>query len=123
RVGLYGRLFNYANDPVAAKASPLGRNMSGIGIAPEGSGTNPVIYDLLFDMGWTNRPINVNEWLVNYTHYRYGKSVKTIDQAWQKLMYSVYNCPTQEDGPQESFFCSRPARDIPHVSSWGTALL
>ncbi len=123
RVGLYGRLFNYANDPVAAKASPLGRNMAGIGIAPEGSGTNPVSYDLLFDMGWTNQPINVNEWLVNYARYRYGRDVKTIDLAWQKLVYSVYNCPTQEDGPQESFFCARPDREIRHVSSWGTALL
>lgn len=123
RIGLYGKLNHYANDALFARNHAMGKNISGIGMAPEGIETNPINYDILYDAAWVDQSIDVSDWLIEYAHYRYGKDLPSIRKAWRILGETVYNSPTQEDGPQESILCARPSREIKHVSAWGTALL
>ena len=55
------------------------RHIAGIGITPEASVNNPVLYDFLFETIWQDdaskkmEAINLDEWLVDYTTRRYGK--------------------------------------------------
>lgn len=123
RIGMYGKLPSYASGVVKAKQHPLGKRVCGIGTTPEGIGTNPIDYDMVYDMAWQNDTIVVKDWISDYTTYRYGKTDKNADAAMQLLASTVYSCPWAADGPQESFFCARPSLKIDYVSSWGTAKL
>ena len=51
--------------------------MAGIGITPEASVNNPVLYDLFFETIWTEDSdslpaINLDEWFKDYATRRYG---------------------------------------------------
>lgn len=123
RIGMYGKLDSYATGVVEAARHPMGKNVCGIGTTPEGIGTNPIDYNMVYDMAWRNESIEVSDWISNYTRYRYGASNSSAVKAWEILAATIYNCPTHYDGPQESYLCARPALHIPRVSSWGTAQL
>ena len=56
----------------------------------EGFGYNPVVYDLVTDMIWRRDVPKLDEWLVDFTHRRYGKRVETAEQAWELLRRTVY---------------------------------
>jgi alpha-N-acetylglucosaminidase len=47
--------------------SERGRNYS------EGIFNNPVAYDLMLDIAWYNEKPALDQWLTEYTKYRYGK--------------------------------------------------
>jgi len=36
--------------------------MVGSGITPEGINQNYVMYDLMLEMGWTDKPVNLTNW-------------------------------------------------------------
>lgn len=123
RIGMYGKLQSYASGVVKAGQHLLGKRVCGVGTAPEGILTNPIDYDMVYDMAWQTDSVTVEDWVINYATYRYGKKNRDIEAAMQELSTTVYNCPWSADGPQESFFCARPSLKINHVSSWGTAKL
>lgn len=123
RIGMYGKLPSYASGVVKAAQHPLGKRVCGVGTAPEGILTNPIDYDMVYDMAWQADTIVVKDWVSNYATYRYGKKNTNADAAIQKLATTAYSCPGAADGPQESFFCARPSLEINYVSSWGTAKL
>lgn len=123
RIGMYGKLPSYASGVVKAAQHPLGKLVCGVGTTPEGMGTNPIDYDMVYDMAWQKDTIVVKDWVSAYATYRYGASNKDADAAMQLLASTVYSCPWAADGPQESFFCARPSLQIDYVSSWGTAKL
>lgn len=123
RIGMYGKFDSYATGAVFAANHSKGKKICGVGTAPEGIGTNPVNYDMVYDMAWRTESIDIKSWLVCYTTYRYGFKNKNAEECWNLLSTSIYNCPTAYDGPQESFFCARPSLKIDYVSSWGTAQL
>lgn len=123
RIGMYGKLQSYAGGVVFANNHPKGKQVCGVGTTPEGIGTNPIDYDMVYDMAWQSDSIHVEKWMNDYTRYRYGKVNDDAEAAMQLLASSVYNCPWAADGPQESFFCARPSLKINYVSSWGTARL
>lgn len=123
RIGMYGKLESYATGVVKAKSHPKGNQVCGVGTTPEGIGTNPIDYNMVYDMAWRTDSINVGDWISDYTLYRYGEQNADAVAAMQLLASSVYNCPWAADGPQESFFCARPSLKINYVSSWGTAQL
>lgn len=123
RIGMYGMLKSYGTGVVEAVRHPKGKYVCGVGTTPEGIGTNPIDYNIVYDMAWQTDSIHVQEWITDYATYRYGMANKEADAALQQLATSVYNCPWAKDGPQESFFCARPSLKINYVSSWGTAQL
>ena len=40
----------------------------------EGLGYNPVVYDLMFEMAWRDGPLDLNRWIADYAHHRYGRA-------------------------------------------------
>lgn len=95
---------SYASGAVFAKEHPMGRNICGIGTAPEGIGTVPVVYDMVYDMAWRTDSIQIPQWLTNYTYYRYGMEDTNCDKAWKILSETVYECHNELGGPVESLY-------------------
>lgn len=123
RSGMHGRLESTMNDYFRALAK--GNNCQGIGATPEGTETNPILYDMLFELPWMNvndRP-TADEWLEDYSYSRYGvKNAKALE-ALQNLKKSVWACPTDQQGTSEAVILARPNWTICSVSSWSTAAI
>ena len=123
KTGLHGKMSSYASGPVFAKHHPMGKNICGIGTAPEGIGTIPVVYDMVYDMAWRTDSIHIPQWLDNYTYYRYGTEDNNCNKAWKLLSETIYECHNELGGPVESYICARPSDTIQHVSTWGNAVM
>lgn len=90
KVGMTGVLDFYANGHLEALASANRGNLVAHGLAPEGIENNEVLYELVTDAGWSNRHIDVREWLRQYSLNRYGAAPEQLMTAWDYLMKSVY---------------------------------
>lgn len=90
KTGMTGVLDFYANGHLEALNSPNRGNLVGIGMAPEGFENNEVIYELMADAGWSDKPIDLNAWLKNYDICRYGDTDKALDDYWKIIRKSVY---------------------------------
>lgn len=123
KTGLHGKMSSYVSGPVFAKHHPMGKNICGIGTAPEGIGTIPVVYDMVYDMAWRTDSIHIPQWLDNYTYYRYGTEDNNCNRAWKLLSETIYECHNELGGPVESYICARPSDTIQHVSTWGNAVM
>lgn len=86
-----GVLDLYASGSATALQAPNHGKLEGFGAAPEGLENNEVIYELLADMAWTNKPINLTQWLPAYCRSRYGACPPKMVTAWQQLRQSCYN--------------------------------
>lgn len=126
RSGLHGRLETTMDGYFQALAK--NNNCQGIGATPEGTETNPILYDMLFELPWmdvNNRP-TADEWLEEYTYSRYGVSAETAPNALaalQNLKKSVWNCEVNQQGTSEAVILARPNWTINSVSSWSTAAI
>ena len=67
-----GVLDFYANGHLEALSSPDKGRLIAHGMAPEGIENNEVIYELLSDAGWSDKKIDIHEWLKEYSYNRYG---------------------------------------------------
>ena len=65
--------------------------MKGIGIISEATYDNPVIYDLIFDMAWTEETQDIDGWLDDYVLRRYGAYSISAREAWDLLEQTVYH--------------------------------
>jgi len=129
RMGLHGHMDNLVKGVVeAANTSSV---MKGIGITPEGSQNNPVLYDLLFETVWSDdasRPlekIDTAEWLKKYVTRRYGAESENAYQAMRILENTVYKASLNMlgQGAPESYINARPATSIGAASTWGNAVI
>ncbi|MBQ8336466.1 MAG: alpha-N-acetylglucosaminidase [Bacteroidaceae bacterium] len=123
RSGLHGRLETTMNDYFRALAK--GNNMQGVGATPEGTETNPILYDMLFELPWMDpakRP-TADEWLEEYAHARYGMKNATALEALQNLKNSVWACPSDQQGTSEAVILARPSWEVKSVSSWSTSAI
>ena len=119
--GLYGKLQRFLDEVFRAKESVYGANLKGIGIIPEGIFNNPVAYDLMLDIAWYNKKPALDQWLTEYTKYRYGKENQDVIRAWKEFAQTIYSSPdVYQEGPSESIYCARPSLNVNPVSSWGT---
>lgn len=124
RMGMRGCLDMLVNDlPKAIKETSY---LQGIGITPEASQNNPVLYDLFFETIWSNdaedvKPIDLDEWLKNYTTRRYGAESDSAYQAMQILKDTAYDSKnnTIGEGAPESVVNARPGLDVSSVSCCG----
>ncbi|MBI9017938.1 MAG: alpha-N-acetylglucosaminidase [Phycisphaerae bacterium] len=85
-----GQLDFYAKGGTPALDSPNKGRLEGFGMAPEGIENNEVLYELIADMGWTDKAANLDLWLENYCSNRYGSYPKEIKTAWQLLRKSCF---------------------------------
>ena len=126
RSGLHGRLETTMDGYFEALAK--GNNCQGIGATPEGTETNPILYDMLFELPWmdvNNRP-SADEWLAQYAHARYGVDNTTAPNALaalKDLKKSVWDCKVNQQGTSEAVILARPNWTVGSVSSWSTAAI
>lgn len=106
-ISLYGRMDVVAEEPAKALANPDRGNLAGIGLTPEAIEQNPVMYELMLENAWTDKPINAAEWLKGYAWRRYGKRNIFADRAWEILHHTVYTGGILSGGP-ESIITGRP---------------
>ena len=107
-INMSGNLTSVANDPANALNDPSARNMAGIGLTMEGIGQNPMVYAMMLENIWRDRPVDKDEFLRDYLLQRYGCCNETAFAAWQTLMASVYE-NTVNNGGQESIITGRPS--------------
>lgn len=121
RTGLHGRMAK----TIAGYYDALAKgNMRGVGATPEGIETNPMLYDMLFELPWIENEPKPEEWLREYSRTRYGIESEAAYTAWVKLLNSVYNCTVDgQQGTTEPVVCARPAWVVDRVSSWSKAAI
>lgn len=122
RIGLHGR-FDKTMDNYYASLSAKPNQCKGIGATPEGIETNPMLYDMLFELPWMEKPANKLDWVKEYTTSRYGQVNVQAQNAYDKLYQSVYNCTTGQQGTSEPIVCAQPSLTASKVSAWSTAVI
>lgn len=129
RLGLHGHLDNLANNiPTAFNNCDY---IAGIGITPEASVNNPVLYDFLFETIWQDdasqdmQVIDLDSWLDDYATRRYGAESESAQEAWTILKDTVYKAELNMlgQGAPESVVNARPALSIGAASTWGNAVI
>ena len=127
RLGLHGHLDNLLhNIPYVFNHC---KQIEGIGITPEASANNPVLYDFLFECIWQEdstkelQEIDLEQWITSYIKRRYGSFTKSAKEAWDILLRTVYlaKCNQLGQGAPESIVNARPDFVIPSASAWGNA--
>ena len=129
RLGLHGHLDNMARE--IPKAFNNAKHIAGIGITPEASVNNPVLYDFLFETIWQDdvtqplTQIDLDTWLDAYAERRYGAASESANQAWDILKDTVYKSSLNNlgQGAPESVVNARPALNINAASTWGNAVV
>lgn len=129
RMGLHGHMDNLVNGVV--DAANTASHFTGIGITPEASQNNPVLYELLFETVWcddasqTLTKIDTASWLRDYTTRRYGAESENAYQAMRILEETVYKASLnmRGQGAPESYLNARPATSIGAASTWGNSVI
>lgn len=84
-----------ATDPAQMLASSKKGKITGFGISPEGIENNEVVYELLTQMAWTNKPLDIKTYIPVFSRQRYGTADADLENAWLNLLGSVYSKKTE----------------------------
>jgi alpha-N-acetylglucosaminidase len=106
-ISMYGRMDVVAQEPSKALKDPSAGKISGIGLTPEAIEQNPVMYELMLENAWTDKPTDVATWLKGYAWRRYGSKNADADKAWEILHHTAYTGGIMQGGP-ESIITGRP---------------
>jgi alpha-N-acetylglucosaminidase len=87
---LRGNLPFVATDPPATVNDKARGNLVGFGISAEGIDNNEVMYELLTDVAWTGTTVDLNSWINEFSHARYGVASPRVQRAWQLLKDAAY---------------------------------
>lgn len=120
---LFGRMDVLATAPAEALKDPKSGKMSGIGLTMEGIEQNPVLYELMMENVWRDKPIDLNTWLPKFVFNRYGQKNEHALKGWEILRKTVYNVPANKyvrDGA-ESIIQARPTFDS--LTRWARTTL
>ena len=124
-VGMYGcmqRMLSEYKSHLSTGVSGSQGRLSGVGATPEGIETNPMLYDLLFELPWLSSVPDPASWLADYTVARYGVDDADAKAAWENLRTTVYdNTNANQQGCREPVFCARPNLSGNGASSWAGA--
>lgn len=90
-IEMYGILDAIASGPIDARTS-INSTMVGVGMSMEGIEQNPVVYDLMSEMAFQHKKIDVKAWVDMYSTRRYGQSLPLIQEGWNLLYHTIYNC-------------------------------
>ena len=121
RSGLHGRLETTMDGYFQALAK--NNNCQGIGATPEGTETNPILYDMLFELPWMSSNPGADAWLEEYAHSRYGVQNEKALSALKNLKKSVWDCKVNQQGTSEAVILARPNWTVGSVSSWSTSAI
>ena len=129
RLGLHGHIDNMAT--WIPKALNTAKYMAGIGITPEASFNNPVLYDFFFETVWVKdandevQDIDLDAWIFDYIERRYGTVTASSVEAWRILLNTVYKAELNQlgQGAPESIVNARPTLESRSASSWGNHII
>ncbi|MCX6232566.1 MAG: alpha-N-acetylglucosaminidase C-terminal domain-containing protein [Bacteroidetes bacterium] len=108
---LGGNLALFAGDAPKMLANPAHGKLCGFGISPEGINQNEVVYELLTDVAWADKPIDLDQWIDMWSKSRYGFCNPEIKKAWNYLLKSVYG----NDGYHApNLYQLRPSLNLEH---------
>ncbi|KAI5010321.1 hypothetical protein ZWY2020_012458 [Hordeum vulgare] len=88
---MYGVLDAVASGPIDARLSE-NSTMVGVGMSMEGIEQNPIVYDLMSEMVFHHRQVDLKVWVETYPTRRSRKSVVGLQDAWRILHQTLYNC-------------------------------
>ncbi|MGW8063995.1 alpha-N-acetylglucosaminidase [Streptomyces ziwulingensis] len=96
-----------------------GSSLAGIAYLPEGTGGNPVAYELFTELAWRTRPVDQREWFTAYAKRRYGGADPHAARAWELLRSGPYSTPSGSwSESQDSLFTARPRLTATNAASW-----
>jgi alpha-N-acetylglucosaminidase len=107
---LFGRMEAVATQPALALNDPASGRLVGLGLTMEAIEQTPVLYELMTANTWRNKPVELDQWLSDYTLNRYGVKNEEAIKAWQILKRTVFNGKAIRDGA-ESILTGRPTMD------------
>lgn len=93
------------------KLSKTYPNLKGTGIFPEGTLSNPMYYEALFEAQTVFEPLKKDEWIRDYCKRRYGRETENAVKANEILFDKVYVQPLYESG-YSSVICALPMFNI-----------
>lgn len=120
-IEMYGVLDAVGSGPVEARTSENSA-MVGVGMSMEGIEQNPVVYDLMSEMAFQNSPIDVKAWIGLYSRRRYGRSVQPMQDAWNILYHTIYNCTDGAYDKNRDVIVAFPDVDPKSISTLQTVL-
>jgi len=123
KIGMFSRLDQLANESTRALKSEYGKHLKGIGMMMEGDETNPINFELLFDAAWRDKPVDVSQWVNDFTVSRYGAKDDAAQKAWQIIYKTALSCPHAQEGTSESIFCARGDTNLTGAWTWGNLKL
>ncbi len=122
RTGMHGKLKKTME--LMVDANRQADLMKGIGITPEGTFADPVVYELFWEMGWRDKCFDIDAWIASYVRRRYGVDSPDLRRAWRLLSRTVYgkesydgttkNNVINEDACLGMKFCQGPYYKIPY---------
>ena len=129
RLGLHGHLDNIERD--IPRLFNKCKSIAGIGITPEASFNNPVLYEYLFEAVWVedcdfgNNVGDMKSWIYEYSLRRYASYSHNIIKAWEILLSTVYKSSLNMlgQGAPESILNARPALSVNAASTWGNSVI
>lgn len=107
---LEGNPAKLASDFGAALADPAHGRLEATALVPEGSQTNPMLYELMTEMSWRGAATDTGLWIQNYLHARYGVRNSAAEAAWAGILDTAYAVPFHE-GPLNSVITGKPSLD------------
>ncbi|XP_015068221.1 alpha-N-acetylglucosaminidase-like isoform X1 [Solanum pennellii] len=120
-VEMYGVLDAVGSGPVEARTSE-NSTMVGVGMSMEGIEQNPVVYDLMSEMAFQHSPVDVKAWIDLYSRRRYGRFVQPMQDAWNILYHTIYNCTDGAYDKNRDVIVSFPDVDPNSISTLQTVL-
>ncbi len=65
----------------------------GVGMTMEAIEQNPVVYELMSEMGWRSEAFDIAEWVQRYAERRYALATGSspVGEAWELLREATYN--------------------------------
>ena len=86
-----GDLQGIADKLFGALDSDSSGNMIGMGAVPEGIHSDPVLWDMMFDLTYRNTAPAMTAWVKDYAKRRYGEQSDTMEEAWELLYDALYD--------------------------------
>ncbi|KAF7561562.1 hypothetical protein G7046_g2577 [Stylonectria norvegica] len=91
-MGLYGQIENITVNPMIALQNSS--SLVGFGLTPEGQEGNEIVYDLLLDQAWSEKPIDTEIYFRDWVSTRYsGHNTlpPELYSAWEIVRPTVFN--------------------------------
>jgi len=106
-VGLHAKLPRITENLGLALHDPRRGRMWGLGLIMESLGCTSVPYDLVTDFVWRSEMPELEPWVMDYVHRRYGRRVPSAENAWRLLL----DVALSRGGPPSPALTRRPALD------------